>query len=81
MKDRQCRFKVVGLVAFTPTILVEGLGDGVGLIGFSCEGLSEAEGEDDLAVSEVRNDVADASFPRSGVIDLRAGERCGEVAQ
>ncbi len=63
--------EVVGGVALGPAILVEGLDDGVLL----AEGLAEAEAEDDLAVGEVADDLADAPLAGRGrVIDLRWSE-------
>ena len=56
--------KLVGCVAFGPGVLVEGLDDGVGLAERGGEGLAEAEGEDDLAVGEVGDDLADAPLAR-----------------
>ena len=63
-----------------PEILVEGLDDGVGLIRRGGEGLAEAEGEDEFAVGEMAEDVADAPLAGGGgLVDLRAGEFGGEV--
>ena len=50
LEEGQRGFELVGLVTLRPGVLVEGLDDGVGLADRGCEGLAEAEGEDDLAV-------------------------------
>ena len=74
-EEGQCGFRSVGGVAFGPGVLVEGLDDGV-LLG---EGLAEAEGEDELTVGEVGDDLADAPFAGGrGRVELRAGEAGGE---
>ena len=79
LEESERGLEVVGCVAFGPGVLVEGLDDGVGLGERGGEGLAEAEGEDDFAVGEMGDDVADAplSWGR-GCIDLGAGETGGE---
>jgi len=79
LEEGERGFELVGCVAFGPGVLVEGLDDGVRLIERGCESLAEAEGEDDLAVGEVGDDVADAPLAwgrRS--INLGTGEIGGE---
>ena len=72
---------MVGLVAFGPGVLVEGLDDGVGLVERGREGLTETEGEDEFAVGEVGGDVADAPLARGRWgVDLSSGEIRGEGA-
>ena len=78
-KEGDCGFELVGLVAFGPGLLVEGLDDGVGLVERGGEGLAEAEGEDDLGVGEVGRDFANAPLARGRAgVDLRAGKAGGE---
>ncbi len=73
---------MIGAVAFGPGVLVEGLDDGVGLVERGGEGLTEAEGEDDLAVGKVGDDLGDAPFARGGRgADLSCGEAGGEGAK
>lgn len=61
----------VGGVAHGPEVLVEGLDDGVNL----GEGLAEAEAVDELAVGEVRDDLAGAPLSEGdGGGDLLRGE-------
>lgn len=49
---------------------------------FFCERLTEAEGEDQFAVGEVGDDLADAPFAGCWrLVDLCAGEMGGEVAE
>ena len=79
LEESERGFEVVGCVTFGPGVLVEGLDDGVGLGEGGGEGLAETEGEDDLAVGEVGDDVADAPLAwgrRS--INLGTGEIGGE---
>jgi hypothetical protein len=79
LEEGETGFKVVGGVAFAPGFLVEGLDDGVGLVELGCEGLAEAEAEDDLAVSQVGDDFADAPLARGrGSIDLGSGQAGSE---
>ena len=66
LEEGQGGFELVGCVAFGPGVLVEGLDDGVGLVERGGEGLAQAEGEDDLAVGEVGDDLADAPLARGG---------------
>ena len=66
-------------VALRPGVLVKGLDDVVGLVGWGSEGLAQSEGKDEFAVSQVGDDVADAPFAGRGwVINLCAGETSGE---
>lgn len=68
---------VVGGVALAPDALVEGLDDGM----VSGEGLTEAEGKDQLAVGQVGDDLANGPLARCGsVIDLGGGEWSDEAA-
>jgi len=79
LEEREGGFEVIGAVALGPGLLVEGLDDGVGLIGRSREGLAEAEGEDELAVGEMGGDLADAPLVGRGTgVDLCACEGSGE---
>jgi hypothetical protein len=79
LEESERGFEVVGCVTFGPGVLVEGLDDGVGLGESGGEGLAEAEGEDDLAVGEVGDDVADAPLAGGGgSVDLSSCEAGGE---
>ena len=81
LEEGECRFERVGLVAFGPGVLVEGLDDGVGLVQSWGQGLTKAEGEDDLTVREVGGDLTDAPFAGGGAgVDLRFREVGGEGA-
>jgi hypothetical protein len=82
VEEGHCGFEVVGLVARGPSVLIEGLDDGVGLVEGGGEGLAETEGKDDLAVGEVGGDLADAPLAGGGVgVDLGFGEAGGEGAE
>jgi hypothetical protein len=79
LEESECGLEVVGCVTFGPGVLVEGLDDGVGLGEGGRESLAEAEGEDNLAVGEMGDDVADAPLAGcGGSVDLSAGEAGGE---
>ena len=81
LEERHGGFKLVCLVTPGPGVLVEGLDDGVGLIEFGSESLSEAEGKDDFAVRQVGGYFANAPFSWSGAgVDLSVGEAGGEGA-
>jgi hypothetical protein len=70
--------EVVGGVALSPGVLIEGLD---GWMGFA-EGLAKAEAEDDFAIGKVRDDFADA--PLAGgwrLIELGLGERREELME
>jgi len=54
----------------------------MGLVEGGGEGLAETEGEDELAVGEVRGDLADASLARGGAgVDVGGCERGGAGAE
>ena len=75
LEEGQRGSELVCLVTLGPGVLVEGLDDGVGLVKRRGEGLAEAEGEDDLAIGEVGDDVTDAPFAWGWwSIDLSTGE-------
>ena len=79
-EEGQGRLELVDCVALCPGVLVEGLNDGVRLTERGSEGLAQAEGEDDLAVGEVGDDLANAPLARGGRgVDLLGGEVGGEV--
>jgi hypothetical protein len=79
LEESQRWLEMVGCVTLGPGLLVKGLDDGVGLGERGSESLAESEGEDDFAVGEVGDDVADAPLARGGgSIDLSAGETGGE---
>ena len=79
LEEGQAGPEVIGCITFGPSLLVEGLDDGVGLVERGSEGLAEAEGEDDFAVGQMRDDFADAPLARGGgSIDPCAGEAGGE---
>lgn len=74
-EEREGGRKIVGGVAFAPDALIEGLDDGVRL----AEGLAKAEREDEFAVGEVGNDLADAPLARSrNAIGPGFGQGLGE---
>lgn len=77
-EERERRGEVVGGVTPGPVLLVEGLNDGV----LFAEGLAETEAEDELAVGEVGDDLADAPFTEGGLcVGLGRGERLGKDAE
>jgi hypothetical protein len=77
-EECECGGEVVGGVALGPHLLVEGLDDGV----LFAEGLAEAEAEDEFAVGEVGDDLADAPLAGGGRrVGLGGGEGLGDSAE
>ena len=66
LEERESRLDGVDGVAVGPGLLIEGLDDVVGLVGWGGEGLAEAEAEDGFGVGEVGDDVGDAPLARRG---------------
>ena len=82
LEERECRLDGVDGVAVGPGLLVEGLDDVVGLVGWGGEGLAEAKAEDGFGVGEVGDDVRDAPFAGGGWgVQLRVGEAGGESVE
>ena len=81
LEECQCGFEFVGLVAFGPCVLIEGLDDVMRLGEGWGQRLAKAEGEDGLAVGQMGGDLADAPFAGCGTgIDLGFREVGGEGA-
>jgi hypothetical protein len=76
------RSQIVRGVALGPDFLVEGLDDGVRLACRRGEGPAQAESEDEFAVGEVGDDLADAPLSwRRSAIDLLGREISREGAK
>src|ERR1700743_1041186 len=79
LEECECRLDGIDGVAVGPGLLVEGLDDVVGVVGWGGEGLAEAEAEDGFGVGEVGDDVRDAPLPGGGWgVEVRVGEAGGE---
>ena len=75
LEERERRLDGIDSVAVGPRLLVEGLDDVVGLVGWGGEGLAETEAEDGFGVGEVGDDVCDAPLPGGGWgVEVRVGE-------
>jgi hypothetical protein len=82
VEERERGLDRVDGVAVGPGLLIEGLDDVVGLVGWSGEGLAEAKAEDGFSVGEVGDDVRDAPFAGRGWgVQLRVGEAGGESVE
>ena len=79
LKEGERGFELVRCVAFGPGVLVKRLDDGVGLAERRSESLAQAKREDDFAIGEMGDDVADAPLAwGGGSVDLSASESGGE---
>lgn len=78
LKERKGCDYIAGGVALSPTLLIEGLNDGV----VFSERLAQTEREDKLAVGEVGEDLADTPFTGGRrVVELVVGQVGGELME